>query len=91
MKTILYLTDLYYVAQGRNYYEEDLYLTERLKEHFNILIAHPNQAMAYLDIADLVVFRNTGSVLNYQDYFNQFLVNFKKEFDDFLLRCLAEL
>jgi hypothetical protein len=73
MKTILYLTDLYYVAQGRNYYEEDLLITSKLKEHFNILIGHPQQALAYLDVADLVVFRNTGSILNYQQYFNEFL------------------
>ena len=73
MKTILYLTDLYYVAKGRNYYEEDLYITSKLKNHFNILIGHPHQALEYLDVADLVVFRNTGSILNYQEYFEQFL------------------
>lgn len=27
MKKILYLTDLYYQAKGRNYYEEDIYIT----------------------------------------------------------------
>ncbi|HLW29923.1 MAG TPA: hypothetical protein VKX29_03635 [Brumimicrobium sp.] len=73
MKTILYLTDLYYVAKGRNYYEEDLFITSKLKEHFNILIGHPHQAIEYLDIADLVIFRNTGSILGFQDYFNKFL------------------
>lgn len=73
MKTILYLTDLYYVAKGRNYYEEDLYVTSKLKEHFNILIGHPHQAIEFLDVADLVIFRNTGSVLGYQEYFHEFL------------------
>lgn len=73
MKTLLYLTDLYYEAKGRKYYEEDLYITSRLKEHFTILIGHPHQAIANLDIADLVVFRNTGSVLGYQEYFQQFI------------------
>lgn len=79
MKTILYLTDLYYVAKGRNYYEEDLYITSKLKNHFNILIGNPHQALAYLDVADLVVFRNTGSILNYQEYFNQFLSEVKSK------------
>lgn len=73
MKTILYLTDLYYVAKGRNYYEEDLYITSKLKNHFNVLIGHPHQALDFLDVSDLIVFRNTGSILNYQEYFNIFL------------------
>jgi hypothetical protein len=71
--TILYLTDLYYKAQGRNYYEEDLSLTEKLKDHFTILIGHPQQALSCLHCADLVVFRNTGPVMGYKAYFNQFV------------------
>lgn len=73
MRTILYITDLYYVAKGRNYYEEDLFLTSRLKPYFNVLIAHPHQAIAFLDSADFIVFRNTGSVLEYEQYFQDFL------------------
>lgn len=73
MKTILYLTDLYYEAKGRKYYEEDLYITSKLKEHFNILIGHPHQVIDYIDVADLIVFRNTGSVIGYEDYFQKFL------------------
>ncbi|MFD1094698.1 hypothetical protein [Salegentibacter chungangensis] len=73
MKTILYLTDLYYEAQGRNYYEEDLFLTSKLKPHFNILIGHPHQAIPYLKLADLVVFRNTGPVIGFPEYFQKFL------------------
>lgn len=72
MATILYLTDLYYKAQGRDYYEEDLYLTSRLKDHFEVLIGHPRQALSYLHCAPLVVFRNTGPVMWYKDYFNRF-------------------
>ncbi len=79
MKTVLYLTDLYYVAKGRNYYEEDLYITSKLKDHFNVLIGHPHQALNYLDLADLVVFRNTGSVLGYQEYFNKFVTAVKEK------------
>lgn len=73
MKTLLYLTDLYYEAKGRKYYEEDLYITSKLKAHFNILIGHPQQALSNLDCADLIVFRNTGSILGYQEYFQHFL------------------
>ena len=79
MKSILYLTDLYYEAKGRNYYEEDLFLTAKLKEHFTILIGHPQQAITYLDCADLIVFRNTGPVIAYQDYFRQFLKEVKEK------------
>ena len=38
---ILYLTDLYYEAKGRKYFEEDLYITGILKEHFDIALCHP--------------------------------------------------
>ena len=73
MKTILYLTDLYYVAKGRKYYEEDLYITSRLKEHFNVLIGHPQQALAFLNTADIVVYRNIGCVLHFENYYHEFL------------------
>lgn len=73
MRTLLYFTDLYYSAKGRRYYEEDLYITAQLKEHFNILIGHPQQAIELLEYADLIVFRNTGPVGAYQEYFNRFM------------------
>ena len=77
MMRILYLTDLYYQANGRKYYEEDLYITSKLKDHFNLLLGHPQQALAHLDAADVVVFRNTGPVIGYQDYFNRFVATVK--------------
>lgn len=79
MTTILYLTDLYYQAKGRKYYAEDLFITSILKEHFNLLIGHPQQAIANLERADLVVFRNTGAILGYQDYFLRFLDEVKNK------------
>lgn len=79
MKTLLYLTDFYYEAKGRKYYEEDLYITSKLKNHFNILIGHPHQALSNLESADLVVFRNTGSILGYQEYFQQFLTEVRQK------------
>lgn len=73
MKTILYLTDLYYPAKGRNYYEEDVFITSRLKDHFNILIGNPQQAISFVNCADIIVFRNTGPVIYYQEYFNRYV------------------
>ena len=35
---ILYLTDLYYEAKGRKYFEEDLYITDILKSRKEILL-----------------------------------------------------
>ena len=32
MKKILFVTDLYYEAKGRLYYEEDLFLTSELRK-----------------------------------------------------------
>lgn len=77
MQTLLYLTDLYFDAQGRDYYKEDLFLTSKLKSHFNILLGHPQQAIPFLGYGDLVVFRNTGPVCRYQDYFNRFVETVK--------------
>ena len=70
---ILYLTDLYYQAKGRTYYTEDLFITERLKDQFDLVLGHPQQALSFLDWADLIVFRNTGPVMWYQSYFNRFV------------------
>lgn len=71
--SILYLTDLYFEAKGRRYYEEDLYLTSRLREHFDILLCHPCDSEKFEEIVDLIVFRNTGPVMHYKDYFNSFI------------------
>ncbi|SMO72568.1 hypothetical protein SAMN06265171_105246 [Chryseobacterium rhizoplanae] len=78
MKTILYLTDFYYEAKGRAYYKEDLYITSKLKNNFNILIGHPHQVNSYLEYGDIIIFRNTGSVMNYEPYFKEFIDNVKK-------------
>ena len=79
MTTILYITNLYYNAKGRKYYEEDLFITSRLKPHFNILIAHPEQAISFLDNADIIVYRNIGCVLDFEDYYRDFLKAVKKK------------
>jgi len=73
MKSILYVTDLYYKAKGRNYYEEDLYITAHLKDHFNVLICHPHQVLEFLDVADMIIIRNSGSIIYYKEYYEQFV------------------
>lgn len=73
MMKILYVTDLYYVAKGRNYYEEDLFITSRLQQHFNIVIVNPRQAVNFLDGVDALVFRNAGCVLEYEKSYTELL------------------
>ena len=58
MKKILYLTDLNYVAKGRNYCEEDIFLTGRLREHFDIALCHPASSQMFENNVDMIVFRN---------------------------------
>lgn len=72
MKTILFVTDLYYEAKGRNYYEEDLYLTGQLRSDFHVLICHPEDVEAFEDYADLIVFRNAGPVSNFKEAYEAF-------------------
>ncbi|WP_455543479.1 hypothetical protein [Intestinibacter sp.] len=72
MKKILYLTNLYYVAKGRNYYDEDLYITEKLKDHFDVVLCHPQNAEAFEDYVDLIVFRNTGGVNSFKEVYDNF-------------------
>lgn len=73
LATLLYLTDFYYKANGRNYYEEDFYITSKLKDQFDLVIGHPQQVLNFLHCADVIVFRNTGPVMWYKDYFNRFV------------------
>ena len=72
MKKLLYLTDLYYHAAGRKYREEDLIVTDYLRNYFDIALCHPRQSQGFEAAADLIVFRNTGSVILYQEDFNAF-------------------
>ncbi|MFJ8146644.1 hypothetical protein ACIQ6R_16455 [Streptomyces sp. NPDC096048] len=63
---ILYVTDLAYEARGRRYRDEDIFLTSRLREDFDLALCHPGEAAALLDAFDAVVVRNSGPVLGYQ-------------------------
>jgi hypothetical protein len=63
---ILYVTDLTYQAQGRRYCDEDILLTSRLRQTFDVALAHPLDARALMSTFDVVVVRNSGPVLHYQ-------------------------
>ncbi len=64
---LLHITDLYYDAAGRDYYKEDLYLSEQLRQNFDIALCHPRDAIHFMDAVDVALFRNTGPVLYFAD------------------------
>lgn len=76
---ILYVTDLAYPARGRRYCDEDIFLTSRLRDDFDLALCHPRDAAALMGAFDGVVVRNSGPVLTYQD-----------AYDDFRRRVIAE-
>ncbi|MFF0732358.1 hypothetical protein ACFYVK_12165 [Streptomyces chartreusis] len=76
---VLYVTDLAYPARGRRYCDEDIFLTSRLRDDFDLALCHPRDAAALMGAFDAVVVRNSGPVLTYQD-----------AYDDFRRRALAD-
>ncbi|MFE9366143.1 hypothetical protein ACFYNN_25835 [Streptomyces sp. NPDC006978] len=70
--SVLFVTDLAYEAQGRRYCDEDVFLTSRLRETFDVALCHPRDAAALLDRFDAVVVRNSGPVLHYQEAYGTF-------------------
>ncbi|MER5208511.1 hypothetical protein [Streptomyces sp. NPDC002825] len=69
---LLYVTDLAYPARGRRYGDEDVQLTARLRESFDLALCHPLDAAALMDRFDAVVVRNSGPVLGYQQQYEAF-------------------
>ncbi|MER5296497.1 hypothetical protein ABT382_31240 [Streptomyces pharetrae] len=69
---LLYVTDLAYPARGRRYCDEDIELTSRLREDFDLALCHPRDALSLMDAFDAVVVRNSGPVLAYQDAYDAF-------------------
>lgn len=69
---ILYVTDLAYQARGRRYCDEDIALTSRLREDFDLALCHPLDAAGLMDGFDAVVVRNSGPVLAYQTEYDAF-------------------
>jgi hypothetical protein len=72
--SVLFVTDLAYEARGRRYCDEDIFLTSRLREAFDVALCHPRDAAALLEGFDAVVVRNSGPVLHYQEAYDAFRV-----------------
>ncbi|MFF3538402.1 hypothetical protein ACFYXP_31245 [Streptomyces sp. NPDC002466] len=70
--SVLFVTDLAYEARGRRYCDEDIHLTSRLREDFDVALCHPRDAAALLDGFDVTVMRNSGPVLHYQEAYGAF-------------------
>jgi hypothetical protein len=66
-RRVLFVTDLAYQARGRRYCDEDIFLTSRLRDGFDIGLCHPLDAAALMDAFHVVVVRNSGPVLHYQN------------------------
>jgi hypothetical protein len=71
-RRVLFVTDLAYEARGRRYRDEDIFLTSRLRDDFDLALCHPLDAAALMDAFDVVVVRNSGPVLHYQKEHNAF-------------------
>ena len=69
---ILYVTDLHYAAKGRVYRDEDLFVTARLGEHFDLALCGPAAAEGLMSAFDAVVVRNSGPVIHYQQAYDSF-------------------
>ncbi|MCJ0890617.1 hypothetical protein [Rhodococcus sp. ARC_M5] len=69
---VLFVTDLAYLSKGRRYCDKDIFLSSQLREWVDIALCHPLEARALMDAFDVVVVRNSGPVLGYQDAFDAF-------------------
>ncbi|GIH81388.1 hypothetical protein [Planobispora longispora] len=76
---VLFVTDLAYEARGRRYCDEDIFLTSRLREDFDLALCHPLEAAGLMDAFEAVVVRNSGPVLHY-----------RAGYDDFRARALKD-
>jgi hypothetical protein len=70
--SVLFVTDLAYEARGRRYCDEDIFLSSRLRNDFDVALCHPLDAAALMDAFDAVVIRNSGPVLHYQKEYDAF-------------------
>lgn len=69
---VLFVTDLAYPARGRRYCDEDIYLTSRLREAFDVALCNPRDAAALMAGFDTVVVRNSGPVIDYPEAYREF-------------------
>ena len=69
---LLHVTDLHYQSNARIYYEEDMYLSSQLNKHFDLVLCHPKSTASFLADVDVVLFRNTGPVMYFQEDYDAF-------------------
>ncbi|MFI5805095.1 hypothetical protein [Streptomyces sp. NPDC051561] len=69
---LLYVSDLGYQARGRRYCDEDIHLSSRLRQDFDIALCHPLDAARLMGGFDAVVVRNSGPVLHYPREYEAF-------------------
>lgn len=72
MTRLLYVTDLTYQAQGRRYCDEDIALSDSLRNQFDVALCHPVDAAGLMDLFDVVLVRNSGPVIHYQEAHHAF-------------------
>lgn len=70
--SLLLVTDLLYPARGRRYGDEDAWLSGQLREHFDVALCSPLDAAALMDPFDVVLVRNSGPVIHYQEAYDDF-------------------
>jgi hypothetical protein len=70
--SLLLVSDLLYPAQGRRYGDEDTWLAGRLRQDFDVAICSPLDATALRTSFDLILVRNSGPVIHYQQAYNSF-------------------
>lgn len=58
--TLLLLTDFSYQAKGREYYREDVELSQFLRQFFHVCISHIDDAEKFIPVVDAILIRNTG-------------------------------
>jgi hypothetical protein len=66
------VSDLLYPAQGRRYGDEDVWLAGRLRQDFDVAICSPLDATALMPSFALVLVRNSGPVIHYQEVYDRF-------------------
>jgi hypothetical protein len=71
-RNVLLVTDLAYQARGRRYCDEDIFLSSRLRETFDVALCHPRDAVALMDGFDLVLVRNSAPVIDYPEQYRAF-------------------
>jgi hypothetical protein len=69
---VLYVTNPFYEANGREYAGEDRDLSARLGETFDVRTCLPTEAVQLMADVEVVVVRNSGPVLTYPEAYAEF-------------------